>query len=122
MVTAAAAPSDDAPVITDRKGQPLPDPDLRDQENVPLPASWFDLGEEERAKALRDCAEAHLEAELRPYAADAWIDHDKTKVGVEIPFTRHFYEYLPPRPLAEIDAELLATEQRLRELLAGQVR
>jgi len=41
---------------------------------------------------------------------------------VEIPFTRHFYEYVPPRPLAEIDAELLATEERLRELLAGLVR
>jgi len=44
------------------------------------------------------------------------------KVGVEIPFTRHFYEYVPPRPLAEIDAELLAMEKRLRELLAGLVR
>jgi type I restriction enzyme M protein len=122
VVAAAAVPSDDAPVITDRKGQPLPDPDLRDQENVPLPEGWFSLGDEERAKALREAAEAHLHAEIRPYAPNAWVDHDRTKVGVEIPFTRHFYEYVPPRPLAEIDDELMATEARLRELLAGLVR
>jgi type I restriction enzyme M protein len=122
VVAAAAVPSEDAPVITDRRRQPLPDPDLRDQENVPLPEGWFSLGDEERAKALREAAEAHLHAEIRPYAADAWVDHDRTKVGVEIPFTRHFHEYVPPRRLAEIDAELLATEARLRNLLAGLVR
>jgi type I restriction enzyme M protein len=121
VVAAAAVPSEDAPVISDRKGEPLPDPDLRDQENVPLPEGWFSLGAEERDKALRASAEAHLEAEIRPYAADAWVDQDKAKVGVEIPFTRHFYEYVPPRPLAGIDAELLATEERLRQLLAELV-
>jgi type I restriction enzyme M protein len=122
VVAAAAVPSEDAPVITDRKGQPLPDPDLRDQENVPLPAGWFSLDEQERGKALRHSAEAHLETEIEPYACGAWVDHDKTKLGVEIPLTRHFYEYLPPRPLAQIDEELLATEARLRMLLAGLAR
>jgi type I restriction enzyme M protein len=43
-----------------------------------------------------------------PHAPDAWIDEKKSKVGYEIPFTRHFYEYKPPRPLAEIDADLKA--------------
>ncbi|MGQ0464412.1 MAG: type I restriction-modification system subunit M [Sporichthyaceae bacterium] len=122
ITAAAAVASDDAPVIADRHGNPLPDPDLRDAENVPLPAGWLSLGEDERTKALRESAEAHLAAEIHPYAPDAWIDHTKTKVGFEIPFTRHFYEYVPPRPLAEIDAELLATEERIRELLSGLVR
>lgn len=119
LVTAAALPDEQAPVLTDRRGDPLPDPDLRDQENVPLPAGWFSLGPDERAKALRAAAEAHLEAEIHPYAPDTWLDHTKAKVGVEIPFTRHFYEYVPPRPLAEIDAELLAAEERLRELFGA---
>ena len=119
LVLAAAVPSEDAPMITDRKGQALPDPDLRDQENVPLPEGWFSLGEQERSKALREAAEAHRETEIQPYASDAWVGHDKTKVGFEIPFTRHFYEYVPPRSLVEIDSELLATEERLRQLLAG---
>jgi type I restriction enzyme M protein len=56
--------------------------------------------------------EAYFAREVKPYVPDAWIDHTKTRVGYEIPFTRLFYRYVPPRPLAEIDAELnqLATE------------
>jgi GT2 family glycosyltransferase len=50
-------------------------------------------------------------------AADAWIDHGKTKTGYEIPFTRHFYVYTPPRPLAEIDAELRDLEAQIQALL-----
>ena len=99
----AAVPDPDAPIITDRKGNPLPDPDLRDYENVPL-------GED---------IDEHLEREVRPYAPEAWIDHAKTKVGYEIPLTRHFYVYTPPRPVAEIDAEIAERERRIGELLGG---
>ena len=55
-----------------------------------------------------------------PHVPDAWIDHDKTKIGYEIPFTRHFYVYTPPRPLAEIDAELRDLESQIQKLL-GEV-
>ena len=99
-------PDPDGPVITNRRGEPEPDPDLRDQENIPLPAGWLDLPPQEQTRALIEQAEQHLETEIRPYAPDAWIDHTKTRIGYEIPFTRHFYEYIPPRPLEEIDAEL----------------
>ena len=74
------------------KGQPMADAELRDTENVPL----------------HEDVEAYLAREVLPHAADAWIDHDKTKVGYEIPFNRHFYVYTPPRALADIDAELQA--------------
>jgi len=43
---------------------------------------------------------------VTPHAPDAWIDPTKTRIGYEIPFTRHFYKYIPPRPLEEIDADL----------------
>ncbi|MEV5493115.1 class I SAM-dependent DNA methyltransferase [Streptomyces bobili] len=86
------------------KRQPEPDGDLRDYENVPL-------GED---------VEEYLTREVHPHVPDAWIDHVKTKVGYEIPFTRHFYVYEPPRPLAEIDAELKALEAEIQELL-GEV-
>ncbi|MFF2407638.1 N-6 DNA methylase [Streptomyces sp. NPDC058092] len=86
------------------KGQPEPDAELRDYENVPL-------GED---------VEEYLKREVHPHVADAWIDHTKTKVGYEIPFTRHFYVYEPPRPLAEIDAELKALESEIQTLL-GEV-
>ncbi|WP_069815462.1 type I restriction-modification system subunit M [Streptomyces sp. TP-A0874] len=86
------------------KGEPEPDTELRDYENVPL-------GED---------VEEYLKREVHPHVPDAWIDHTKTKVGYEIPFTRHFYVYEPPRPLAEIDAELKALEAEIQGLL-GEV-
>ncbi|MGL5859641.1 MAG: HsdM family class I SAM-dependent methyltransferase, partial [Phycicoccus sp.] len=104
----------EASVVTGRGGAVEPDPDLRDAENVPLPAGWFDLEERERTKALEDAAEQHLETEIRPYVPDAWIDHAKTRVGVEIPFTRHFYVYQPPRPVAEIAAEIKGLETQIQ--------
>ena len=122
VLSAAAVPDPDAPVITDRKGEPLPDADLRDNENVALPAGWLDLSEAQRHWSLVDQAERYLADEIRPYAADAWVDHTKTKVGYEIPFTRHFYLYIPPRPLADIDADLAETERRIQDLLGGLAR
>jgi type I restriction enzyme M protein len=84
------------------KGKPEPDPELRDYENVPLDED----------------VEEYLKREVHPHVPDAWIDHDKTKIGYEIPFTRHFYVYKPPRPLAEIDAELKALEAEIQGLLS----
>ena len=119
VLGALAVADPEAPVIRNRAGDPEPDPVLRDQENIPLPAGWLSLPEAAREKALEDQAEEHLVAEIHPYLPDAWIDHSKTKVGYEIPFTRHFYTYVPPRPVAEIDAELREIEAQIQELLGG---
>ena len=116
---ACAVADPEAPVVTGSRGKVEPDPDLRDAENVPLPADWFDLSEDARAKALEESAEQHLETEIRPYVPDAWIDHTKTKVGVEIPFTRQFYVYTPPRPVAEIAAEIKALETQIQTWMSG---
>ncbi|MEW2518957.1 type I restriction-modification system subunit M [Actinacidiphila alni] len=86
------------------KGEPEPDPELRDYENVPLDED----------------VEEYLRREVLPHVPDAWIDHTKTKVGYEIPFTRYFYVYKPPRPLSEIDAELKSLEAEIQALL-GEV-
>ena len=101
---AVSVPDPEGELQTDRHGHPLPDPDLRDNENVPL-------GED---------IDEYLAREVLPHVPDAWIDHTKTKTGYEIPFTRHFYVYTPPRPLAEIDAELKALEAEIQRLL-GEV-
>ncbi len=87
-----------------KDGSPEPDPDLRDYENVPLDED----------------INAYFAREVTPHVPDAWIDYSKTKVGYEIPFTRHFYVYTPPRPLAEIDAELRDLESQIQKLL-GEV-
>jgi len=111
----------DAPAVTNRKGEPEPDPDLRDQENVPLPEVRVGYEEDpsHRLATLeyRTAVEDHLDREVHPYVPDAWIDHTKTRIGYEIPLTRHFYKYVPPRPLAEIDAEIKQLESEIQELL-----
>ena len=85
------------------KGKPVSDASLRDTENVPL----------------CEDVEAYFKREVLPHAADAWIDHEKTKVGYEIPFNRHFYVFKPPRPLAEIDAELKGVTDRILTMIGG---
>ena len=85
------------------KGKPVPDPALRDTENVPL----------------SEDIETYFRREVLPHAPDAWIDPEKTKVGYEIPFNRHFYVFMPPRPLAEIDAELKQVTDRIVAMIGG---
>ena len=58
-----------------------------------------------------------LQARGAAARADAWIDHEKTKVGYEIPFNRHFYVFKPPRPLAEIDADLKVVTDRILTMI-----
>lgn len=86
-----------------------PDPALRDFENIPLKQDVI----------------GYVLREVRPYVPDAWIDRETRdeqdggigKVGYEINFNREFFEYRPPRPLHEIDAELEAVEKRIMALL-----
>ena len=42
----------------------------------------------------------------------------KQKTAYELPLTRHFYVYTPPRPLEEIDAEIRQLEAEIQELLS----
>jgi type I restriction enzyme M protein len=101
-----------------------PDPELRDQENVPLPsvpvAFEPDVTDRLAGEPYRRAVDEYMDAEVLPYVPDAWVDFAKTKIGYEIPLTRHFYKYVPPRPLAEIDAEIRALEREAQELL-GEV-
>lgn len=92
------------PVLVTRgknKGEAQPDTALRDTETVPL------------AEEI----ETYFEREVLPHMPDAWIDESKTKVGYEMPFNRHFYVFEPPRPLAEIDAELAEVTADIQAML-----
>ena len=100
-------------VSTDRKGNPKPDPKLRDTENVPFTYGGNTDGDAGRAETIK----AYFDAEVLPHVPDAWIDTAKTKVGYEIPFTRHFYKYVPPRPLTEIDTDLEKQVAKIIDLL-----
>lgn len=101
VLSALSAQDDTADICSDAKGGPEADSSLRDTENVP----WDE-----------DIHE-YFDREIRPFLADGWIDKSKTKEGSEIPFTRYFYEYVAPRSLGEIDADLDAVLGRIRHRL-----
>ncbi len=119
---ALAVRDEEAPVVTDRKGNPEPDPELRDNENVPLPEVPMSFEEDPTARfatlAYRSAVDDYMREEVLPYVSDTWVDHDKTKIGYEVPLTRHFYKYVPPRPLEQIDAEIKVLEDEIQRLLA----
>ena len=98
----ALSERDETAQVCTSKGAPEPDPELRDYENVPL----------------KDDIDAYMQREVLPHVPDAWVDHSKTKIGYEIPFTRHFYVYTPPRPLEVIEAEIRELEAEIQGMLA----
>lgn len=103
---------ENAEMCKDSKGNPEPDPELRDYESVPLKEDIY----------------AYFDREVRPHVPDAWINQNVRdekdgavgKVGYEISFNRHFYQYERPRPLEEIDADIKKLEGEILKML-GEV-
>lgn len=104
VLSALSERDEEAEICRDKDGNPEPDPELRDNENVPL----------------KEDIHAYFNREVKPHVPDAWIDESKTKVGYEIPFTRHFYEYKPLRPLEVIAREIRDLEAEIQGML-GEV-
>ena len=102
---------DAAEICRDSDGNPEPDTELNDTENVPL----------------KESVETYFAREVTPHVPDAWIDAAYCdakdgkvgKVGYEIPFNRHFYVFQAPRPLSAIDADLKASTDRILNLIGG---
>ena len=88
-------------VVRDKRGNPKPDPTLRDYERVPLTEEIDD----------------YYQREVKPHLPDSWLDRKKDKVGYEINFNRYFYQYTPLRSLKEIADEILTLERKSEGLL-----
>jgi type I restriction enzyme M protein len=101
ILSALGEKDETADICVDSKGNPEPDTDLRDTENVPLKEDIYE----------------YFEREVKPHVPDAWIDESKTKIGYEIPFTRHFYKYTPLRSLQDIMKEVKELEESIVEKL-----
>ena len=109
IMAALSQRDESADICTDKDGNPEPDPELRDTENVPLKESIYD----------------YFDREVRPHVPDAWINEDIRdekdgevgRVGYEINFNRYFYVYEPPRPLHEIDADIRRLEAEIADML-----
>lgn len=115
-----------AAICGDSKGNPEPDSELRDTENIPLPegtqlplpmAFGPDKPNDQLVEKFRPAIDAYMAREVLPHVPDAWVDYGKTKVGYEIPVNRHFYVYKPPRPLPEIEADIGRLEGEIADLL-----
>jgi type I restriction enzyme M protein len=102
ILEALSEKDETAEICRDAKGNPEPDVDLRDTENVPLKENIDD----------------YFRREVLPHVPDAWVDRSKTKVGYEIPLNRHFYRYEPPRPLEKIEADIKGLEAEILSLLS----
>ena len=109
VLSALAERDETAAICTDKNGKPEPDPELRDTERVPL----------------AEDVNAFFEREVSPHMTDAWIDDSKRDakdgevgiVGYEINFNRYFYRYSPPRPLANIEADIQDIEADIVRML-----
>ncbi len=88
-------------IVTDKKGHPKPDTNLRDYERVPLKVD----------------IDKYFEREVKPHVPDAWIDRNRDKVGYEINFTKHFYKHKTLRSMDEIKAEILRLESETDNLM-----
>ncbi len=110
ILSALSGRDETAEICRDKEGEPEPDPDLRDYENVPL----------------KEDIEVYFDREVKPHVPDAWIntavvDHKDGKVGkigYEINFNRYFYKYQPPRPLEAIEADIKVIEKDILRMLA----
>lgn len=105
-ILSACSERDETADVCAVSGTAEPDTELRDYENV----------------QLKEDIDAYMAREVLPHVPDAWVDHSKLKVGYEIPFTRHFYVYEPPRPLAVIEAKIRELEGEIQGMLAGVFR
>ena len=110
ILSALSERDESAAICLDKDGQPEPDPELRDSESVPL----------------SETIESFFDREVKPHVPDAWIDTSKRDdkdgeigvVGYEINFNRYFYEYVPPRPLEQIEADIRDIEKDIVRMLA----
>ena len=121
ILAALAERDPKAEICRGADGTPEPDSEFRDTERVPLPDGEDPADADEVPASVR----AFFEREVKPHLPDAWIDTSKRDhkdgnvgvVGYEINFNRYFYRYKPPRPIAEIEADIQAIENDILEML-----
>jgi type I restriction enzyme M protein len=111
ILSALSERDESANICLDKQGNPEPDTDLRDTENVPLKQDIND----------------YFDREVLPHVTDAWIsdtvrdvrDGAIGKVGYEINFNRYFYKYQPPRTLEAIEADIKEVEGEILAMLTS---
>lgn len=100
-----AVTDEDAPKTYDIPGAVasgiLPDPALRDTENIPFKTD----------------IDTYFAEEVLRFVPDAWMNRSKDKIGCEFPFSKLFYVYKPLRERSAILEELFAIDHKLENEL-----
>ena len=93
------------------------DSTLRDTESIPLSldVKGYNVDTTEHIKKEKENIKEYVEREVSPHVSEYWIDHSKTRIGYEIPFTRYFYKYEELRPFKDIMAEIEELEIEIQE-------
>jgi type I restriction enzyme M protein len=105
IILALSEHDDNAEYVLDKKGNKLPDSNLRDSEKI----------------QLKQDIENYFKREVLPYYSDAWMDRTKDKIGYEINFTKYFYKYVPPRTLEDIEKDINKLTKEIAELVKGEI-
>ncbi|MGO1652709.1 type I restriction-modification system subunit M [Senegalia sp. (in: firmicutes)] len=92
------------------------DSTLRDTETIPLSIDVedYNIDTDEHIKKEKKNILEYVETEVAPHVKEFWIDHKKTKIGYEIPFTRYFYKYEELRPFKDIMGEIEELEKEIQ--------
>ena len=101
ILAALSERDETAAVCLDAKGNPEPDPELRDFENVPLSEDVDD----------------YFEREVLPHVPDAWVDETQGQGRLRDQLQPLLLHYAPPRPLEEIEADIKALEMEIVDML-----
>lgn len=94
---------EDGSVVVDKKGRPVPDKEKTDTEIIPF--------------TYPGGIDGFMDAEVRPYAPDAWVDTKKTQIGYELSFTKYFYKHVTLRSMEDIVADLRGVEAETEGIL-----
>lgn len=94
---------EDGSIVVDKKGRPVPDKDKTDTEIIPF--------------TYPGGIDGFMDAEVRPYAPDAWVDAKKTQIGYELSFTKYFYKHVTLRSMEDIVADLRGVEAETEGIL-----
>jgi len=105
IILALSEHDDSADYVLDKKGNKIPDPNLRDSEKIPL---------------KQDIKE-YFKREVKPCCPDVWMNRGKNRIGYEINFTKYFYEYKSPRPLEEIEKDIKEVASEIEGLLKEEL-
>lgn len=87
-------------IVLDKKGNPVPDKSIKDEEQIPF---RYEGG-----------IQGYIENEIKPYSPDAWIDEKSITIGYELSFTKYFHKPIKLASLSKLTHNLQDIENNIK--------